>query len=64
MLTLKSELEEIVETRMARLLNDIHQDIQDVVKLQQHENLEDIFQQEMNVKRQLKRHPAYQKYAF
>jgi len=49
---------------MARLLNDIHQDIQDVVKLQQHENLEDIFQQEMNVKRQLKRHPAYQKYAF
>jgi len=64
MLIIESELEESAKARMVRLLNDLNQDIQDVVELQQHENLEDVLHNSMKVERKLKRCLAYQNYAF
>jgi len=40
---------------MARFLNRLNQDIQDVVELQKHETLEEMLHQAMKVERQLKR---------
>jgi len=62
MLSNKSDLKESEETKMARFLNGLNQDIQDMVELQKHENLEKMFDQAMKVERQLKRRHMYQKY--
>jgi len=48
---------------MVTFLNGLNQDIEDVVELQKHENLEEMLHQVMNVERQWKRRNMYQKYA-
>jgi len=55
MLSIKRNLKRSEEAKMARFLNRLNQDIQDVVELQKHETLEEMLHQAMKVERQLKR---------
>jgi len=51
MLSIKSDLKESEEEKMARFLNGLNQDIQDAVELQKHENLEEKLHQALKVER-------------
>jgi len=58
---MKAEVEETHMATMARFLNGLNREIQDVVEMHHYETLEDLIHQATRVEQQLKRRSAYRK---
>jgi len=58
---MKAEVEETQMATMARFLNGLNREIQDVVEMHHYETLEDLIHQATIVEQQLKRRSAYRK---
>jgi len=58
---MKSEVEETHMAIMARFLNELNKEIQDVVEMHQYKILEDLIHQATKVVQQLKRRSSYRK---
>ena len=58
---MKTEVEETHMATMARFLNGLNREIQDVVEMHHYETLEDLIHQTTRVEQQLKRRSAYRK---
>ena len=58
---MKSEVEETTMATMARFLNGLNREIQDVGEMHHYETLEDLIHQATKVEKQLKRRNAYRK---
>lgn len=63
MFSVKNGLEETYESNLARFLNRLNQEIQDVIQLQRHDSLEEMLNQAIKVESKIKRHHTFQKYS-
>ena len=58
---IRSNIEETNEATMARFMNGLNRDIQDVVELQSYNNMDELIHRAVKVEQNLKRKQTYKK---